>query len=238
MPLLQAALVLWGAIFLLAPLRVWRRQRIPAVYRLEAVPADEVIGANADAGETRRWLLRMGFEELVAARMPGKPSRVAFVLYRQPGDPCGAVLVTAQATRSTFSYLEFTQLFDDGTTLVVNASPMPGAYPPLPGKQVWRYPDMAPAELHSAFLRLRERSRARPVTRLDPARPLATVEAAMARESRALVEAGCVVDPPGPDGHRLRLSAAYVFSWRLLWPVKGLRDRLQRMAARRVLDAA
>ena len=75
------------------------------------------------------------------------------------------------------------------------------------------------------------------MTRLDAERPLAMVEAAMARESRALVEAGCLVDPPGPDGHRLRLAAAYAFTWRLLWPVKGLRDRWQRLAARRALEA-
>ena len=233
----EVALLLWSVAYLLLPLRVWLRVRIPAGYHLETVSADELFSTSEDAPEVRRWLVRMGFEELACARMPGKPSRVAFALYCLPGDASAAVLATAESGSHAACYLEFTQSFVDGSRLVVNSNPLPGVYPALPGKQVWRYPDRSPAELHSAFLHLRDRCRARPVPTLDPAQPLLAVEDALARESRLLVEAGCLVDPPGPDGHHLRLPAAYAFSWRMLWPVKGLRDRWQRIAARRALDA-
>lgn len=203
------------------PLLVKFMHRQPLRYRLSPLPPEalrEAGGAQFRLVEDR--LNQLGFRLVVASSL-GSETKLG--IYRSSIDGCLAALAVTGAG----VVLDFTQPYVDGFYLSLTNAPFPAILPKWERKEVYRLPgESDPNRLYQAFNALRRREK-RPPKIIAPGFELADLEAVCNEELQHLVRQG-FVSARNPE--RLTLWGAYVMTWPLLPPFKGLflgRERLR-----------
>lgn len=227
---------------LLGPLVIRRTQTLPGRVHFEPIEP-ETFFADRDAGFRRHdeAVRALGFSFLGASHMTDDKTDTWFALYAHPGDHACAMVVSLVNPLKRATYVEFTQVYDDGSVLNVNDGPVPSPYPRWDRKLVARFRDVHEAgELHARFLCIRAgiANSACPVP-LEPARAFEAVERHLADESDHLVAQGYCLPAIGPGGRRaLTLKGACLLTWRSIFPGKRLLEARDRREAARLLARA
>ncbi len=181
------------ALNLLGPLLIWRTQKLPA--RIRFKPHDET-GFLANRDDSYRQLdggiRALGFGYLGSSYMRDTQTEASFSLYTHASDQSCAMLVTMVSKIKTLTYVEFTQVYDDGSLLSTSNVDMPSTYPRMALKLAVRFADVTdPRELYARFRSLRagleNSARAVPYSAEEGFR---MVEDFMDHESDLLVEMG------------------------------------------------
>jgi hypothetical protein len=222
---------------LVAPLFVLRSHRVPCEYRF---PPADVAATLAEATEpfraTCREFAELGFSPVAAGRLDNSNTSTAFVLFRQPGDPCIATAMLGRSALGTRVVIDFTQPYRDGICLSLSNSPYPPLFPHLRIKVAYQLAGTRHLwELLERFRRLRERCGLQDPVMAPEGGELASLERFMSAEAAALRERGIYAAGCENGYRRLTLKGAYLLSWKLLWPWKPLRVWLAR---RRALSAS
>lgn len=230
------------ALNLLGPLLIWRTQRLPARIRFQ--PHDEA-SFMASRDEAFRGLdadMRgLGFRYLGSSFMRDTHTETNFSLYAHDDQACAMVVSIVSKVKS-IAYVEFAQLYADGSILDVTNTPIPSPYPRVDLKIHARFPEvLATAELHARFLALRAslKNTAQPMPYSADA-GFRMVEDFMDRESDLMTRLGYCHPEVDADGRRpLTLKGAYLLSWRSIFPGRTLRGwREKQHSARLLADAS
>ena len=226
--------------YLVAPLIVWRKQKLPDRYRLEPLEDAEKFFADRDAEyhDSHAEIQRLGFVYQDSGQFINGDTQTYFSVYRsmELGLLCSLVYIKGQPESVT--YVEFTQLYDEDTVLNVMNSTVAEVYPKSDLKLTFRYPDIKSIEtLLSVTKRLvacynEDKSK----FSYEGDDIFTILESFVNRELDDLIELG-YVDSRVVDGYRsLTIKGAYLMSWKILWPVKQLRNSIEIRRAKDALE--
>ena len=144
------------------------------------------------------------------------------------------------ANQSTLSYCELSQKYTDGRWLNVSNSNRSEAYPELPIKQSFHFPDARGVE---ALLALHRQLRSKVKREVQPVNYLGDqgfdeITLFLREESDALLAKGLLKPDIDANGKRsLTLYGAFVMTWRSVWPGRVIATLVKQRVAKRWLHS-
>jgi hypothetical protein len=218
---------------------IYRSQGLEAEVRFQVEPAAEFFAARDDHFRFLDQQLRgLGYAFIDAATMDQSATRVWVSLYWSPGDQLAATVATMSNGIENFTYIEFTQLYQDGRVLSVSNVPVQSVYPEIPVKKSFHYPEFEyPASLIAIHHTLAARYAGDAVVLdYDVKGGFSLVQKYARMESDELVRMGYARESIGSDGRRaLTAKGAWLLTWRSIFPGNVLRQRAQNRVANRAL---
>jgi hypothetical protein len=214
--LVIAALVLVGPTYLLAPLRVWRTSRTP-LPRARPVSAEEApVAVRAAVESVAQTLGTSGF------RLRGVCSvndATGFVIHAYHPDH-GIHFLDYHV--GAFRWQVFLTRFRDGHEVVTSNPPIPSVFSRSPQVHGCSFPPGTDVgtlhEAHLAHLRLRGAGRPLAPSTAESAAFITGVEERTLEGQRT-----CGIMTREADVFRPTLGGAFIQTWRMLPPLKGLR---------------
>ena len=235
-------LLLIGPLFMniIGPFIVWRTQKIPTIVQFELVGDDDFFERCTEGVPYfDEQMIDAGFVVVGNSSLHDSHTDTWFRVYWHAQLKLAGTVVGISATnQQDLTYCEFSQKFSDGRWLNVSNSSRPEAYPALPIKQSFQFPDVLVVEqLMSLHAQLRQRLKGglQPVD-YQAEQGFAEITAFLREESDALLDKGLVKPEIDADGKRsLTLYGAFVMTWRSVWPGRAIVVALKRRAAMRAV---
>lgn len=235
-------LLLIGPLFMniIGPFIVWRTQKIPTIVQFELVGDDEFFERCTEGVPYfDEQMIDAGFVVVGNSSLHDSHTDTWFRVYWHAQLKLAGTVVCISATNQPdLTYCEFSQKFSDGRWLNVSNSSRPEAYPALPIKQSFQFPDVLVVEqLMSLHAQLRQRLKGglQPVD-YQAEQGFAEIAAFLREESDALLDKGLVKPEIDADGKRsLTLCGAFVMTWRSVWPGRAIVAALKRRGAMRAV---
>ena len=147
-------------------------------------------------------------------------------------------MVTAQGTSVNSTHIEFTQMYKNGTVLNVSNASMINVYPKSRMRLSFRLPSVKNvAQLLSLANKLIDANKQdeEKIT-FARGREFETVEDYLNRELNQLVKAGWVQSTVVEGNRRLTIKGALLMTWKMLWPVKQIINRIDISESSRAID--
>ncbi len=235
-------LLLIGPLFMniIGPFIVWRTQKIPTIVQFELVGGvDFLVRCTEGVPYFDEPMIDAGFVVVGNSSLHYSHTDTWFRVYWHAQLKLAGTVVGISATnQQDLTYCEFSQKFSDGRWLNVSNSSRPEAYPALPIKQSFQFPDVLVVEqLMSLHAQLRQRLKGdlQPVD-YQAEQGFAEITAFLREESDALLDKGLVKPEIDADGKRsLTLYGAFVMTWRSVWPGRAIVAALKRRGAKRAV---
>ncbi len=232
-------LVFIAALYIAAPLWIYRVQKLPARVSFDAVDEAGFLSDQSDKFKVLdNELKEIGFEYVGSSTLLDDHNKTCFSLYFNKKKKASGMLVSMRSAADSFTYVGFSQLYSDGTTLDVSNSPAIPVYPQMDIKISARFPKVHDVEsLYSIFIKLKSSlkngSSSIAHKREDG---FNKVEVFVAKESDELVSLGYCREPIDSDGKRgLTLKGAFIFTWKNIFPGKGICDKLDQAYSQKLL---
>lgn len=211
---------------------VHRRTRWLDPERIAAATVDELYEEfpALRAGVVR--VAPLGFVPCAAARIDQDPTQPRVIALRRPDDDAAMGVSLFRTHKDPVVVTELTQRDASGRPVSVQDAPLPSLFS-FACLRVWRFPGASPAELWTAFARIRAADAGHlHWQRLPPGDEVETLRACARQQVGELVQRGMLrLDPHGPP--RLTWRGAASSTLKMLWPWRNLADRAQIAAARR-----
>jgi hypothetical protein len=219
------------------PLAVYFFNVMPYRYVFMPLPWGEFLAAQtAPFTISHEQLLQLGFTPVGASSLNMSPSKTSFVLYRQNDGTATATLMCSTAVTTEYIVVDFTQTYEDGVNLSVCNGPTPLVFPSWHRRIFFRAHEIKdPQILYSRFQAITAKLARPGAIPLPPGQEFETVSAWLNDELHALASMRFTRPPKGDGKLRFTLWAAYVSSWKLIWPWKFILNRLD---SRRVIAFA
>lgn len=223
------------------PFIVWKTQRLPANVKFQPIDDNEFMeGRNSEFVYYDKSIKELGFDIVGSSLLQDSHTDSHFRLYWNKELKVAAMAVTAKSKIEEVTYIEFTQLYGDGSVLDVSNSPRPEAYPRLEFKHAYRYPDKkAPCDLLEAHKKLKEGIKiTAAIVDYDLSRGFGEVEDWLKKESDALLEKGIVKPEIDEEGkRRLTLLGAIALTYRAVPPGKNIWAFVTEQRAKKALKS-
>ena len=201
-------LLLIGPLFMniIGPFIVWRTQKIPTIVQFELVSDDEFFERCTEGVPYfDEQMIDAGFVVVGNSSLHDSHTDTWFRVYWHAQLKLAGTVVGISATnQQDLTYCEFSQKFSDGRWLNVSNSSRPEAYPALPIKQSFQFPDVLVVEqLMSLHAQLRQRLKGdlQPID-YQAEQGFAEITAFLREESDALLDKGLVKPEIDADGKR------------------------------------
>ena len=201
-------LLLIGPLFMniIGPFIVWRTQKIPTIVQFELVGDDEFFERCTEGVPYfDEQMIDAGFVVVGNSSLHDSHTDTWFRVYWHAQLKLAGTVVGISATnQQDLTYCEFSQKFSDGRWLNVSNSSRPEAYPALPIKQSFQFPDVLVVEqLMSLHAQLRQRLKGdlQPID-YQAEQGFAEITAFLREESDALLDKGLVKPEIDADGKR------------------------------------
>jgi len=225
---------------IIGPLIIYRTQKLPTRVHFQTLNEQEFPAKHGDdAARLGKKLQALGFEHIGSSSLPDTHNTAYFSLYSHAKDYTTAMLVTMDNKAKSFTYIEFSQLYSDGTMLDVSNAPVVPVYPRMSLKLSTRYPAIHDAEdLYGIFLKLKSilKNSSSPAY-YKPEYGFSKVEEFMAWESDKLVELGYCKNAIDSDGKRaLTLKGAFILTWKSVFPGKYIYDKVDQSYSKKILN--
>lgn len=154
------------------------------------------------------------------------------------GDMAGTFVVWKEETGDkelAVQYVEFSTRFNNGRAVITNNNSQLAAYPEIPEKAVYSFPDVTdPQKLYRLHCLLldREQGQAGKATPPHRDRIIEHMNEYFRKEGERKVEMGLLYVDRERDAYRPTIKGAYLMTWSLLWPVTSIRRALINRRAR------
>ncbi len=236
---LAGVLILIAIFYIVTPLWIYRVQKLPARVSFEAVDDNEFLSDQSDKFRALdNKLKEIGFEYIGSSTLLDSHSSACFSLYFNAQANVTGMLISMRSAADNFTYMEFSQLYSDGTMLDVSNSPAVPVYPKMDIKISARFPEVLDAEkLYRVFLKLKS-SLKNNSSSIGHKREFGfrKIEVFIAKESDELVNLGYCQRAIDLEGKRsLTLKGACVFTWKNTFPGKGIYDKLDQAYSQKLL---
>jgi len=218
-----------------SPLIVRKTERLPETYRFNATPAFET-----DLVRSLKFQLStLGFEYIGSSELRDSISDTHFSLFREKEGTLSATVVTVQNPLDHFTYLEFMQLYQDGTVVSVSNAPVCSVYPTMDKRITLRLPKVQNSETLLKVVELAKfhSSLNAPAVPLRDGTEFAQVAATLNDELQQLINRGYVASDARNGQRSLTLKGALLFAWKSLWPWRYFRQRLEEKQTKTFLFA-
>lgn len=226
----------------IAPLLIKKLQKLPA--RVTFEPHDEkdfLLSRDEKFHQLNSDIRSLGFEYIGSSFMEDSHSETNFSLYHNESEKTGAMIVRIENNVKAVTYIEFSQLYADGSMLDVSNADEVAVYPKMDLKITVKYPEVRDcSELYSRFKQLRDSLKnSNEAIPFDSSEGFKVVEDYMAKESDILVQKGYCKPEIDDSGKRsLTLKGAYVITWRSVFPGKKIRNALDKLYSNKLLKNA
>jgi hypothetical protein len=243
--LLIILIVIAASPYVIAPIRVYQRQRQPARPSFEPFDAAKhpLAPSLVDAMQRNVALLaQAGFRQVGDLFRTDRAARLRAVLMDNAGDDIAVVVAAAALARPErgSSTVELVARFPGSRSLTVHNSPLPGVFGRVPGREKVRLREVRdPVRLFRIYQALVTRRygalRREPADyRTDPAGFLG---AAMARELGQQVETGYLRLDDRAEVYRPTWKGAFLMTWKLMQPFRDIGEwRSDRQARALVVE--
>lgn len=226
----------------LGPLLIKKIQKLPARVKFEKHDEKEFLSSrDQEFNELNRKIIEIGFEYVGSSFMADSHTNTSFSLYSNDADLTCCTIVSMVSKVKSLTYVEFSQLYNDGSMLDVSNANQVSPFPKMDLKLAVRYPEIhEPKELYEVFLKLKKslKNTAQPIG-YDKSKGFEVVEEFMAQESDMLVEKGYCNEPVDQEGKRtLTFKGAYLMTWRSVFPGNKIKNWLDRSTAHKLLKNA
>jgi hypothetical protein len=223
---------------LIGPLIIRRTQKMPARVRFRKHDEATFMKNREEEFLSLDQAIRdCGFEHIGSSFMDGIQTETHFSLYTHGSDSSTAMVVSIFNPARSITYVEFSQLYADKSSLEVSNADQPSPFPPMDHKLSLRYPHIGDVQaLHDVFMTLKAvlNNSAAPVA-YEKDRGFEPVEEALARESDLLVSLGYCNGDIDPEGRRsLTMKGAYLMTWRSVFPGSRIKNAMDTAYARRL----
>lgn len=171
-------------------------------------------------------LLKLGFYPIGASSLAMSHSSNSFAVYRHTEGTATACLMSLTSSQKEILSLDFTQRYEDGVHLSLTNSRFPEVFPTWFRKIHYRLPDVTDASVLFSKFNAIASSLGRPgAVPLPTGREFQTIAEYLNDELRELTSNGFARTPVGDGTLRLSLRAAYISTWRVIWPWKLILNR-------------
>jgi len=232
-------LIFIAILYIAGPIFIYCVQKLPARVSFEAVDEASFLNDRSEKFNALDHELKaLGFEYIGSSTLLDTNNKTYFSLYANAKHNTTGMLVSMSSTVDNFTYVEFGQLYADGTMLDVSNAPVVPVYPKMDLKIAARFPKISDAkELYRTFLKLKSSlNNSSPAIAYKREDGFKKVEAFIAKESDELVDLGYCKPPVDSEGKRsLTFKGACVFTWKNTFPGKGIYDRLDQAYSRKLL---
>ncbi len=240
---IAVVIIFWSPLVMntIGPFIIWRTQKIPT--RVKFVPADEAAFMEERSGEFKNYdseLAALGFSTVGSSVLLDTHVNGHFRLYWHAELQIAAMVVSTVSAAEEFTYLEFTQLFQDGSVLSVNNAGRPEAYPRLAFKSAFQFSEVQSAEILLSYTQKIKRQikpNSVPID-YDLVSGFGGVEKHMRRESDELLNLGFVNETIDEQGKRsLTLLGAFGMTFRSVSPGLRIFSYFNQRQARQMLES-
>jgi hypothetical protein len=188
-----------------------------------------------------------GFEPVAALALPRQMANVKAILLllanRKARDIALATTIYGAAPGATptlVAYVEFVSHFRDGTVVATNNTATAGVFGPRPTHTMGRFPWVQDVrrlyELHRALVARHGTGDKR--LRLDEefhGDACAAMARSLIEELEAQIPTGYLYLSPEEKVYRATWKGAFLMTWKLLWPMKAIRQKQRERQARRLM---
>ncbi|MBL1261384.1 MAG: hypothetical protein COB33_012735 [Thiotrichaceae bacterium] len=235
-------LTLIAILYIAVPLWIYRVQKLPARVSFEAVDEKEFLSDQSDKFKALdNEFKEIGFEYIGSSTLLDTNNSTYFSLYSNAKGNTTAMLVSMRSAAGSFTYVGFSQLYAGGTMLDVSNSPAVPMYPKMGIKISARFPRVFEVEkLYRIFLKLKSSLKnSSPSIAYKREDGFKKVEAFIAKESDELVALGYCKEAIDFEGKRnLTLKGAFAFTWKNVFPGKGIYDKLDQDYSHKLLGSS
>ena len=216
--------IFWNPLVMntLGPIIIWRTQKIPAEVRFR--PVDEtgfLLARNEEFKRYDRELTALNFDVQGSSILEDSQTKSYFRLYWDKENFLAATVVSMESKLEEVTYVEFSQIYEDGSVLDVNNSKKMEVYPEIEFKKVFNFFDIrSVSELLKCFNKVKGKLRSDtcPVS-INTSRHFSDIERFIRKESDALTSMGFLKEPIDAEGWRsLTLAGALSMTWRSVPP--------------------
>ena len=226
----------------IGPILIKKTQKLPARVKFRSHDEREFF-LNRDEyfHALNNEIRNLGFNYLGSSFMEDSHTETHFSLYCNDKDSTCAMVVSMVSKVKTITYLEFSQVYSDGSMLDVSNANQVSPFPKMNIKIAARFPEIDnPSKLYEVFKKLKSslKNSCQP-TAYDKNKGFKMVEDFMAKESDILVEKGYCQEPIDRDGRRaLTLKGAYLITWRSVFPGNKIRNMFDLSLSKSLLKNA
>lgn len=217
-------IILYGAM----PILIWSQNKLPEKYNLVSVPEEEFLSESTEALKSLHTEINANdFHCVGASVVDQQATKTRFMLFTHHTKKLSILLTQiSNPNVPTVVYVETAQLFDDNTMLNVMNAPMAGAYPKSSHKVTFRFPEIIEvARLVDITERIIGKYLSSKVAvALPKGGEREMVEELLNEELAGLIAKGYVQDSVEDNLRSLTFKGAYLMTWKMLWPVKQIRE--------------
>jgi len=225
---------------LLGPIIVKQTQRLDARFKfIPYAEPDFMLRQDEHYLAICNELKALGFDYVGSSSLAGSHSDSDFSLFCNDQERCSAMLASISSKVMGLRYIEFTQLYADGSILDVSNATQASVFPHLDIKIALRYPELKTVDaLYQRFVALRNslKNSASPVP-YDKSKVFSNMETYMERESDELVAKGYCLKPIDANGKRqLTWKGAILLTWKSVAPGRIIKSYLDKAYAKKMLS--
>lgn len=232
-----------GIIFIIKyigmPLIIWLNNKVLGRYKLIPIPEEEFLQrSNYIYKSLFNEVKRNKFRYIASCNLYQQKTNIKFSIFTNNEKRLSALVTQITAPNvPSITYLEVNQLFDDNTILNIQNSPIIGVYPESHRKVTFRFPEVKSfsnlvdiIELISYDYFSSKKSIA-----LPEGEELNIIEQFLNEEQRELINKGYFQKSVHDNLRGLTLFGAYMFTWKMLWPIKQIREKRELTFSQKIL---
>ncbi len=227
---------------LVGPLFILKTHKLPAKIEFEPIDEDKFLSTRSELFLTLdKEIKSIGFEHIESSSMPEAHSKMYFSMYSLEKEKITASLITIKDAAKEQTYVEFSQLYSDGTMLDVSNINIAPIYPKMAIKISVKYPKInRPKDLYEVMKKIKSYVKnITPPIPCDKSNGLDSMTKFFAMESDELVHSGYCHKEIDSNGMRtLTLKGAYLMTWRSIFPGNIIQKAITSGFSKRLLKEA
>ena len=226
--IIEALVIFLAAQYVLGPVLVWWKQRLPEKYRFKLLDSEKFLSARTAVFIALHEEIQAGnFEYIGSSELMMSDVSMYFSIYNNFDKKIACTLVTAHSIPEDTSYIEFTQMYENGSVLNVSNASIINVYPKSEMRLAFRFPEVNDfhrlLELAEKLIRTNRKNEQK-IT-FTRGNEFAAVEAYLDRELNKLVDRGWVQSGIVAGGRRLTVKGALLMTWKMVWPARQILNK-------------
>lgn len=231
--------IFFGIQYLFAPIIVFWSQKLPENYSFNLLESEKFLSERTPVFiELHKEIQDSGFEYIGSSELIMSNASMYFSIYNNFSKKIACTLVTAQSVPVKSTYIEFTQMYKNGSVLNVSNAPIINVYPKSEYRLSFRFPMVNDfgqlLELAEKLINSNKQSEEKiTFIRGDEFK---TVESYLNRELSELIERDWVQSIITAGHRRLTVKGALLMTWKMLWPIKQILNKIDISRSHRAIE--
>lgn len=229
-----------GIQYLLGPIIVLWSQKIPEKYSFKLLESQTFLAERTPTFiELHEKIQDRDFDYIGSSELIMSNSSMYFSIYNNFDKKIACTLVTAQSVPVNTTFIEFTQMYKNGFVLNVSNAPVINVYPKSESRLSFRFPMVNDFEklLTLAEKLINSNKKNDEKITFTRGNEFKAVESYLNRELSELIERGWVQSKAIAGNRRLTIKGALLMTWKMLWPIKQIINKIDISHSKRAIES-